>query len=108
VKPKRKSAKCTECPDRCFCGSSEHMEQNHLGGNNHVPWLFLPFCLPDHNEFHARCRQAGVDFKYSANKAIALIQALKAILVGMWMVVEMLEKHLKDKSEDQSNDDNQT
>ena len=71
-----------------------------------MPWLFFPFCLPDHNEFHARCRQSGVDFKYAANKAIALIQALKAILVGMWMVVEMLEKHLNNDSGGQSDDNN--
>ena len=73
-----------------------------------MPWLFLPFCLPHHNEFHARCRQAGVDFRYTEDQAIALIQALKAELVGMWMVVEMLEKHLKDESRDKSDDDNET
>jgi len=45
------------------------------------------------------CRRAGVDFRQTANKSLSLIQALKAILVGMWMVVDALEKHLKNQSE---------
>ena len=75
------------------------MEQNHIGGHQHVPWLFLPFCREDHAEFHVMCRRAGVDFRQTANKSLSLIQALKAILVGMWMVVDALEKHLKNQSE---------
>jgi hypothetical protein len=41
------------------------------------------------------CRRAGVDFGYEKDNAIRLIQALKGMLVGMWMVVDMLEKHLR-------------
>ncbi len=78
------------------------MQQNHLGGNNHLPWLTYPFCKKDHAEFHVMCRRAGVDFLYTANKSIRLIQALKAMLVGIWMVVDMLEKQLGSQSEDQS------
>lgn len=48
------------------------------------------------------CKRAGVDFRYTKNKSIRLIQALKAMLVGMWMVVDMLEKHLTSQSGDQS------
>jgi len=78
------------------------MEQNHTGGNNHLPWFIYPFCKMDHAEFHVMCRRAGVDFRYTKNKSIRLIQALKAMLVGIWMVVDMLEKHLRNQSEDQS------
>ena len=77
------------------------MEQNHLGGKKHVPWLILPFCRKDHAEFHVMCRRAGVDFRYTAKKSIRLVQALKAMLVAMWMVVVMFEKHLKSQSDDQ-------
>jgi hypothetical protein len=48
------------------------------------------------------CRRAGVDFGYKKNKAVRLIQALKAMLVGMWMVVDMLEKLLTNQPEDHS------
>ena len=35
---------------------------------------------------------------------MAKIQALKAQLVGFWMVVEDMEKHVKSKSEESTND----
>jgi hypothetical protein len=41
------------------------------------------------------CRRAGVDFGKQRNKLMAQIQAFKAQLVGMWMVVESMEKHVK-------------
>ncbi len=44
------------------------------------------------------CRQAGVDFRHTDNKPIRLIQALKGMLVAFWMVVDMLEKHLRSQS----------
>ena len=53
-------------------------------------------------KFHIMCRRAGVDFHFSKSKSIRLIQALKAMLVGIWMVVDMLEKHLASQSADQS------
>jgi hypothetical protein len=78
------------------------MEQNHIGGWNHLPWFTYPFCKKDHTEFHVMCRRAGVDFSYTKHKSIRLLQALKAMLVGIWMVADMLEKHLKSQSDDQS------
>jgi len=100
LKVKRSSTACADCPKQCFCGGGEKLEQNHLGGKNHVPWLFLPFCGQDHSEFHAKCRQAGVDFRPAPGRILSLIQALKAMLVGMWMVVDCMEKHAKEQSED--------
>ncbi len=92
---RRSKVRCDECPKACFCGSAEHLEQNHLGGWRHAPWLFLPFCQIDHSTFHVMCRRAGVNFSPAPNKSLALLQALKAILVGLWMVVNELEEHLK-------------
>jgi hypothetical protein len=73
------------------------MEDNHLGGRNHVAWLWLPNCGIDHALFHVMCRRAGVDFQKQSNKLMAKIQAFKAQLVGMWMVVESMEKDVKRK-----------
>jgi hypothetical protein len=78
------------------------MEDNHLGGQNHVPGIWAPFCGQDHKQFHVNCRRAGVDLTYTPNRSLGLIQALKAMLVGMWMVVESCEKHIKSQSEAQS------
>ncbi len=102
MKGKRLRVKCPDCPEHCFCGSTKDIEQNHLGGYYHLSWFFYPFCKKDHAEFHVMCKRAGVDFRYTKNKSIRLIQALKAMLVGMWMVVDMLEKHLTSQSGDQS------
>jgi hypothetical protein len=78
------------------------MEDNHYGGRNHVPSIWLRFCRKDHTEFHVNCRRAGVDFSYTPNRSLALVQALKAMLVGMWMVVDSFEKHIRSEMEAQS------
>ena len=100
MKSKRNRKHCADCPERCFCGRSQQLEDNHVGGRKHVPWLWLPFCRADHAQYHANCRRTGVDFSDQKNKLIALIQALKAMLVGMWMVVEEMEKYAKSQSEE--------
>lgn len=102
MKGKRPRVKCPDCPVYCFCGSTKDMEQNHLGGFNHLPWFTYPFCNKDHAEFHVMCRRAGVDFNDTKNKSIRLIHALKAMLVGVWMVLDMLEKHVRSQSEGRS------
>jgi hypothetical protein len=45
------------------------------------------------------CERAGIDFRKPKNKLLGQIQALKAQLIGLWMVVESMEKHVKDKEE---------
>jgi hypothetical protein len=107
MKPKRPSVRCSDCPKQCFCGIVEDLQKNHLGGWRHVPWLFYPFCKADHTQFHVNCRRAGVDFSHTPNKSLGLIQALKAMLVGMWMVLESFEKHARTQSE-QPADDNRS
>jgi hypothetical protein len=97
---KRSRNRCPDCPQHCFCGSTHRLEQNHLGGRNHVGWLFLPFCLdPHHADFHRLCEKAGIDFRKTKNKLFGQIQALKAQLIGMWMVVDAMEKHVKDQED---------
>ncbi len=99
---RRSSAKCPNCPVDCFCGSTKEIQQNHPGGWHLIPWFTYPFCKKDHSTFHVMCDRAGVDFRRTTNKSIRLIQALKAMLVGMWMVVDLFEKHVRSQSEDQS------
>jgi len=99
MKSKRTHKHCSDCPEQCFCGSSQQLEDNHHGGRKHVPWLWSPFCRVDHAQYHANCRRAGVDFRKQKSKLNAQIQAFKAQLVGMWMVVESMEKHVKEQQE---------
>ena len=102
MKTKRTRKRCPECAEQCFCGSSQQLEDNHVGGRNHVPWLWARHCHPDHAEFHANCRQAGVDFSKQKSKLAGQIQALKAQLIGMWMVVEAIERQVNEKSRGQN------
>jgi hypothetical protein len=99
MKSKGTRKHCPDCPGQCFCGSSQQLEDNHLGGRRHVPWLWTPFCGVDHAQYHANCRRAGVDFRKQKNKLNAQLQAFKAQLVGMWMVVESMEKYVKKQQE---------
>ena len=108
MKQKRTGKRCPDCPKQCFCGSSKQLEANHLGGRNHVPWLTLPFCHEDHAEFHRTCTRAGIDFRTTSNQLISLIRALKAMLVGMWMVVDKLEKDARNNSEGAPRDDSES
>ena len=97
---KRTGKHCADCPNRCFCGSAEKLEDNHLGGRKHVPWLWIPNCMIDHALFHVKCRQAGVDFEKQTNKLMGKIQALKAQVVGLWMVIESMEKEVMTEDND--------
>lgn len=90
-----KKRQCHDCPKQCYCGSSRHLENNHVAGRNHFPTIWLPFCRGDHSQFHRNCEQAGIDFRKQINPIVRCLQAIKALLIGLWMVVEELEKQAK-------------
>jgi hypothetical protein len=96
---KRTKRSCPDCSKQCFCGNSAQLENNHIGGRNHASGISLPYCLTDHAQYHRNCEQAGVDFRKHNNPMLCTIQALKAHMVGMWMVVENLEGRIEQKSQ---------
>ncbi|HEV2490024.1 MAG TPA: hypothetical protein VGT03_09470 [Candidatus Acidoferrales bacterium] len=74
---------------RCvICGCGEDVEENHVGGRNHVAWFTMPFCRKHHDQFHALLRAAGVDLTYTSDPAERLARAQKACLVFQWMLTE--------------------
>ncbi len=95
MKSNRTRKRCPDCPEQCFCGASQRLENNHLGGRKTASGIWLPYCLSDHAQFHANCRMAGVDFGKQDDEKVGKIQSLKAHIVGLWMVVESLEKDIK-------------
>ncbi len=103
---KRSRKRCLDCPKECFCGSTRRLENNHVAGRKHVGGLWLPFCGDDHDQFHKNCERANVDFQKQSNSMMRCLQAVKALLVGLWMVVGELEKHTKAQMEDKGNDRN--
>ena len=78
---------------RCVvCGSSTDVEQNHVGGRNHVAWFTMPFCREHHDQFHALLRASGVDLHYTSDPIERYRRAMQAILLGQWTLTEMLKK----------------
>jgi hypothetical protein len=98
VKLARTHKHCSNCPNQCFCGSSQQLEANHLGGKNNVSGITSPYCLSHHSAFHTNCRRAGVDFEKQRDPMLGKIQALKAHIVGLWMVIENMEEEVKRQS----------
>jgi hypothetical protein len=45
------------------------------------------------------CRRAGVDFEKQKNLIMGKMQALKAQVVGLWMVIESIEKEIQEREE---------
>jgi hypothetical protein len=95
VKLGRSQKRCPKCSDQCFCGSSQRLEDNHIGGRKHAPSIWLPFCGAHHDDFHRNCERVGVQFGRIENRTLALIQAMKAMLIGIWMVVDWMEKQVR-------------
>lgn len=71
-----------------LCGSTDRVEQNHIGGRRHVIWIKAPFCLKHHNEFHLRLRLADIDLRYTPDKQERFRRARQATLIFLLMLEE--------------------
>jgi hypothetical protein len=82
VTSRRKSVQ----PACIICGTRAGIEQNHVGGQNHVAWFTMPFCKTDHDKFHEVLRNIGVDLRHTPNKLERLSRASQAIIVCLWLI----------------------
>ncbi len=79
---------------RCvLCGSRRKVHEHHLGGQNHISWLTMLLCESCHETFHAKFRQS-VNYRFTPNSKIRLIRAMQAVLVFLWVLLEMLMKEM--------------
>jgi hypothetical protein len=79
---------------RCvLCGSRRRPHEHHIGLKRHIPWLTLLLCEPCHETFHARFRQS-VDYRFTPSHKMRLIRAMQAVLVILWMLLEMLMREI--------------
>ena len=74
-----------------LCGRKP-VEQNHVGGRNHVAWFTMPFCREHHDQFHELLRNAGVDLHYTPDPVERIARANQAISVCQWMLAEALQR----------------
>lgn len=78
---------------RCVvCGSDEDVEQNHIGGRNHIAWFTMPFCRKHHDQFHALLRNAGVELEYTPDPQERMLRALGATWIANWIFTEALRE----------------
>lgn len=79
---------------RCvLCGSRRKVHEHHLGGRNHISWLTMLLCEACHETFHAKFRQS-VNYHFTPNNQLRLIRAMQAVLVFLWVLLEMLMKEM--------------
>lgn len=77
---------------RCVIyGSTRRVEDNHVGGRNHVAWFTGPLCGDHHDRFDLLLRQMRLELRYTPDRVERAIRVLKSILVFAWMVLEGLQ-----------------
>lgn len=76
-----------------LCGSTRNVQDNHLGGRQHLACFTMPFCGECHSLFHAMVDRAGVDLCFTDDPIERARRALAAIKIAEWMLLEQL-KHV--------------
>jgi hypothetical protein len=77
-----------------------NIEQNHVGGRNHIPWFKVPFCERHHQQFHRLLESVGIDLRNTSNKRKRLVIAALALTIALWMVLQALLEavHIPEKN----------
>jgi hypothetical protein len=82
-----------ETGPRCaLCGTTEAIEQHHVGGRNHAPSFTLPLCEAHHRDMTASLRASGVDMRHTPHRIERIARAWKALAVFQWQLAEELVK----------------
>src|SRR5215470_352086 len=85
---------------RCvICESGVNVERNHVGGQNHVAWFWMPFCQKHHDQFHAFLRNAGINLESTSDQRERLLRALQACLVAQWTITKALQESDSDSEQ---------
>jgi hypothetical protein len=77
---RRRTLRCAKC------GSIHNVELHHIGGRNHVAWITIPLCQKHHVELTIAIRRAGIDMRYTSDKAERLRRARLTIYVCLWFL----------------------
>lgn len=76
---------------RCvLCGSNSEVERHHIGGRFHIAWFTVPLCRQHHVRLTEMLRAAGVEMTFTNDRMERTKRILKAVLVFVWMVIEMI------------------
>ena len=84
---------------RCaICGSTKGVEEHHLGGPNHAAFFKIPLCRSHHEAVTIAIHRAGVNMKYTSDKAERLRRARMAAYVFLWFIDEQLQPKRENQS----------
>jgi hypothetical protein len=85
---------------RCtFCGSTDKVQQHHVGGKAFIGWFTMALCAGCQQVFHARQRGAGIDLRSSPDAKVRLFRAMKMTVLFLWVLLDLLEKEIQTKGE---------
>lgn len=87
--PRKKQKHCT------FCGSTDLVQDHHIGGRFHVAWFTGPLCKRHHSRITAAIRIAGVDMRYTPDLKERVRRARMATYVFLWMLDEFERERTK-------------
>lgn len=85
---------------RCaICTSRKVVQGNHIGGQNHLAWITMPFCGECHLRFHTLARQAGLVHEWTDDPIERLRRALAFIKICEWMILEQMKTEIQTSRE---------
>jgi len=84
---------------RCcaICGSTNQLQEHHLGLHNHAPFFTIPLCQQHHQAVTTAIARAGIDPHYTNDTAERARRARLAAYVFLWFVDEQLQSKTGDQ-----------
>ena len=80
-------------PRRCaFCGSTNQVEEHHLGGRKHAAYFTIPLCEEHHQEVSIAIQRAYSEMmRYTSDRTERLRRIVMACTVLMWQACQHLQ-----------------
>ena len=86
---------CGPISRRCcaICGSTQDLQEHHLGGRNHAPYFTLPLCGSHHRRVTRAIEAAGAHTMFeTTDREEKLRRARLAGLVFLWFIDESVKE----------------
>lgn len=87
---------------RCaICGSTQDLQEHHLGGHNHAKHFTITLCRPHHEAVTVAISRAKVNMQNTTDPEERIRRARQAALVFQWFLEEAINPN-QDSSVDSS------
>jgi hypothetical protein len=82
---RRKVARVRRC---AICGSTNNIEEHHLGGRKHAAYFTIPLCRRHHDAVTIALARAGINMQHTSDTAERSRRARLAAYVFLWFLDE--------------------